>query len=365
MSARVGSTAGVDVRLDAAVERLGPRRRPGRWCAGPARSGPTTPDRSRSRPGTALTTSIDAEIRPASVRLSLAVATAATTADRTHEQQGQADRALGLGVAAAGPDQLALVVDHCRRQRPLDSAAWLARRSLASIAHRTDHPSPTATAAAAYGSPAWPDSAPIDRTQARATRGAAEEDMMGSVDTPAGQGRARVRRAEHRREQSSPRPGRRRPRPRCPRASGASGRRTRWPRCRSRAGSSTTVWQPPAEDPAVTESLLWPIVHVGNYCAIGVRRGQQAASRSGSASASSGSSRRTSLHSHAAGVTGAGAGRNLGFALKQDQRAWALDRGLGDGDLDLRPAGAAQRVLQRRPGSARGRSTTWSTSTAR
>jgi len=34
------------------------------------------------------------------------------------------------------------------------------------------------------------------------------------------------------------------------------------------------------------------------------------------------------LHSHVAGVTDAGAGRNLGFALKQDQRAWALAHGL-------------------------------------
>ena len=34
------------------------------------------------------------------------------------------------------------------------------------------------------------------------------------------------------------------------------------------------------------------------------------------------------LHSHVAGVTTAGTGRNLGFALKQDQRAWALEHGL-------------------------------------
>ena len=36
-----------------------------------------------------------------------------------------------------------------------------------------------------------------------------------------------------------------------------------------------------------------------------------------------------SLHSHAAGVTAAGTGRGIGFALKQDQRAWALERGIG------------------------------------
>ena len=55
------------------------------------------------------------------------------------------------------------------------------------------------------------------------------------------------------------------------------------------------VWQPSADDPAVTESLLWPIVHAGNYCAIAYDAGgdSAAASRSGSAWPSSGSSRRT------------------------------------------------------------------------
>ena len=59
------------------------------------------------------------------------------------------------------------------------------------------------------------------------------------------------------------------------------------------------------------------------------------------------------------------AGRNVGFALKLHQRAWALRaRRLGD-RLDLRPAGQPQRLLQ--PGQARrpaGRSTC-RTSTAR
>ena len=56
------------------------------------------------------------------------------------------------------------------------------------------------------------------------------------------------------------------------------------------------VWQPSADDPAVTESLLWPIVHAGNYCAIAYdagRRRQRPATRSASAWPSSGSSRRT------------------------------------------------------------------------
>ncbi len=88
------------------------------------------------------------------------------------------------------------------------------------------------------------------------------------------------------------------------------------------------VWRPPSGDPAVTESLLWPLVHVGNYCAIayddadGVRP-------IGVCIGFLGRTPAHSLHSHAAGVTTAGAGRNIGFALKQDQRAWALEQDLG------------------------------------
>ena len=44
-------------------------------------------------------------------------------------------------------------------------------------------------------------------------------------------------------------------------------------------------------------------------------------------------------------------GRNVGFALKLHQRAWALLRGVSDDRLDLRPAGEPQRLLQ--PGQAR------------
>jgi predicted GNAT superfamily acetyltransferase len=37
----------------------------------------------------------------------------------------------------------------------------------------------------------------------------------------------------------------------------------------------------------------------------------------------------TGLHSHIAGVASHGLGRGVGYALKQHQRRWALDRGLG------------------------------------
>lgn len=92
------------------------------------------------------------------------------------------------------------------------------------------------------------------------------------------------------------------------------------------------VWQPSPEDPAVTESLLWPIVHAGNYCAIAYDAGGDTASGDGEpvgvCVAFLGFEPAGALHSHVTGVTAAGAGRNLGFALKQDQRAWALEHGL-------------------------------------
>lgn len=87
------------------------------------------------------------------------------------------------------------------------------------------------------------------------------------------------------------------------------------------------VWRPPSGDPAVTESLLWPLVHVGNYCAIAYDDAD--GSPIGVCIGFLGRTPAHSLHSHAAGVTTAGAGRNIGFALKQDQRAWALEQDLG------------------------------------
>jgi predicted GNAT superfamily acetyltransferase len=84
------------------------------------------------------------------------------------------------------------------------------------------------------------------------------------------------------------------------------------------------VWRPPADDPAVTTSVLWPLIHVGNYCAIAF----DGPAAVGVCLGFLGVEPAHSLHSHAAGVTKAGAGRHIGFALKQDQRAWALGHGL-------------------------------------
>src|SRR4029079_12395720 len=91
------------------------------------------------------------------------------------------------------------------------------------------------------------------------------------------------------------------------------------------------VWQPSADDATVTESLLWPMVHAGNYCAIAYDAGGDSGADGepvGVCVAFLGFEPANGLHSHVAGVTTAGTGRNLGFALKQDQRAWALEHGL-------------------------------------
>jgi predicted GNAT superfamily acetyltransferase len=85
------------------------------------------------------------------------------------------------------------------------------------------------------------------------------------------------------------------------------------------------VWQPPPGDPAIVESMLWPMTHVGNYCSVAY----DGAFPIGVCIGFLGLHPAYSVHSHAAGVTAAGMGRSIGFALKLDQRAWALERGIG------------------------------------
>lgn len=86
------------------------------------------------------------------------------------------------------------------------------------------------------------------------------------------------------------------------------------------------VWRPSADDPAVVESLLWPMVHAGNYCVLAYD--DEGGEPIGVCVGFLGLHPAYGLHSHVAGVSDGGAGRNLGFALKQDQRAWALAHGL-------------------------------------
>jgi predicted GNAT superfamily acetyltransferase len=84
------------------------------------------------------------------------------------------------------------------------------------------------------------------------------------------------------------------------------------------------IWHPEPTNPPVTAAWLRALTHAGNYCTvaydgadiIGVCLGFLAATPP------------NSMHSHIAGVVAAGAGRHIGFALKLDQRAWALEHGL-------------------------------------
>ncbi|GAA4219505.1 putative GNAT superfamily acetyltransferase [Streptosporangium album] len=81
------------------------------------------------------------------------------------------------------------------------------------------------------------------------------------------------------------------------------------------------IWQPDPGNPPITVELMRALSHAGNYVA-GAYRGDRMV---GASVAFLGAPAGQVLHSH---VTGAVAGRGVGFALKLHQRAWALDRGL-------------------------------------
>lgn len=84
------------------------------------------------------------------------------------------------------------------------------------------------------------------------------------------------------------------------------------------------IWKRSPENPPVPPELLRAMSKAGNYIAgafidddlIGV------------AVAFHADPDRHALHSHIAGISPAHAGRSVGFALKQHQRAWALSRGI-------------------------------------
>jgi predicted GNAT superfamily acetyltransferase len=84
------------------------------------------------------------------------------------------------------------------------------------------------------------------------------------------------------------------------------------------------IWRPPPGEPVITLGVLRAMVHAGNYCAAAVLDGRLV----GVCLGFLGDHPPRSLHSHIAGVTRAGEGRHIGYALKLHQRAWALDRGL-------------------------------------
>ena len=84
------------------------------------------------------------------------------------------------------------------------------------------------------------------------------------------------------------------------------------------------IWQRTPENPPVPPELLRAMSKAGNY--IGGAFADD--DLIGVAIAFHADPDRHAMHSHIAGISAAHAGRSVGFALKQHQRAWALARGI-------------------------------------
>ena len=84
------------------------------------------------------------------------------------------------------------------------------------------------------------------------------------------------------------------------------------------------IWQEDAGGPLLTTELLRALAKSGNYVAGAFDGGTLV----GAAVAFFAAPGERELHSHIAGVAPGAAGRHVGFALKQHQRAWALQRGI-------------------------------------
>lgn len=85
------------------------------------------------------------------------------------------------------------------------------------------------------------------------------------------------------------------------------------------------IWQAEPAGPLLSTELLRALVKSGNYVA-GAFDGSTMV---GAAVAFFGPPAERELHSHVTGVSAGAPGRGVGFALKQHQRAWALQRGIG------------------------------------
>ncbi|MEU8612768.1 GNAT family N-acetyltransferase [Actinoplanes sp. NPDC048791] len=84
------------------------------------------------------------------------------------------------------------------------------------------------------------------------------------------------------------------------------------------------IWQDDASGPLLSTELLRALAKSGNYVAGAFDGGTLV----GAAVAFFAAPGERELHSHIAGVSAAAAGRSVGFALKQHQRVWALQRGI-------------------------------------
>ncbi|GAA3919771.1 GNAT family N-acetyltransferase [Actinoplanes auranticolor] len=84
------------------------------------------------------------------------------------------------------------------------------------------------------------------------------------------------------------------------------------------------IWQEDTSAPQLGTELLRALAKSGNYVAGAFDGGTLV----GAAVAFFAAPGERELHSHITGVSAAAAGRSVGFALKQHQRVWALQRGI-------------------------------------
>jgi predicted GNAT superfamily acetyltransferase len=84
------------------------------------------------------------------------------------------------------------------------------------------------------------------------------------------------------------------------------------------------IWRPDPANPPITTEFLRALAHSGNYVA-GAYLGTDLV---GACAGFFASPAGHTLHSHVTGVATGLHGRNVGFALKTHQRAWALERGI-------------------------------------
>jgi predicted GNAT superfamily acetyltransferase len=100
---------------------------------------------------------------------------------------------------------------------------------------------------------------------------------------------------------------------------------------RAAAALFGVVWATSPEAGPGPADLLRALSHAGNYVAGAWRDGVLAGCSAGFLGLAAGpaaAARRLRLHSHVTGVLPDGRGAGVGFALKQHQRAWALERGI-------------------------------------
>lgn len=83
------------------------------------------------------------------------------------------------------------------------------------------------------------------------------------------------------------------------------------------------VWS--RDEPLIDSTLLRALSHAGNYVAAAFSGGRMVGAIVGFLGTRSGE---PELHSHILGVLQEARGKDVGFALKQHQRAWALTRGI-------------------------------------